>query len=114
MSTLPQQLITPDEYVALERQLETKHEYHNERMFAMAACTGASSIIQTNLTAGVWMVLVSQAEHAVDRFRRDPDGIWKMDPFRGPAAPITLSSVDIEIPLEEIYLDVSFDSAERD
>ena len=45
MCALPRQHLTPEEYLALERQAETKSEYFQGEVFAMA---GASSAIHTD------------------------------------------------------------------
>ncbi len=52
---LPQQksYLTPEEYLALERQAETKSEYWNGDMYAMAGASRAHSTIVINLVVGL-------------------------------------------------------------
>ena len=50
MSSVPQsKLITPQEYLAIERQAETKSEYYNGEMFAMAGTSRKHSVIGWNI-----------------------------------------------------------------
>jgi len=46
-----EQLFTPDEYLAFERASETKHEYFNGRIYAMAGASLAHNMICHNLGA---------------------------------------------------------------
>ncbi len=50
MSTAPKPLYTPDQYLTLERQAETKSEYFAGEIFAMAGATRERSLIVANLT----------------------------------------------------------------
>jgi len=43
------QPISPEEYLKLESQSETKHEYLNGRVYAMAGARGTHNIISGNL-----------------------------------------------------------------
>jgi Uma2 family endonuclease len=56
-------------------------------------------------------VLVSQTEPAVDLFRLE-DGRWIFLPIRGLDAVLELASVNIAVPLADIFRDISFDDAE--
>jgi len=49
MSTQPKPWYTPEEYLALERDSETKHEYFDGEIFAMAGATEPHVAIVTNL-----------------------------------------------------------------
>ena len=53
MAALPQRLISPEEYVALEQDLDVKHEYHAGQVFAMAGGSGPHSRLQINLAMEV-------------------------------------------------------------
>lgn len=49
MSTQPKPWYTPEEYLALERDWETKHEYFDGEIFAMAGASEAHVAIVSNL-----------------------------------------------------------------
>jgi Uma2 family endonuclease len=53
-------------------------------------------------------VLVYQGEPRVECFARQPDGSWNYTPFLGPEAVARIRCVHVEIPLSEIYADVTF------
>jgi Uma2 family endonuclease len=49
MSTAPSRRLTEAEYLAIERQAETKSEFYNGEMFAMAGAKRNHNLIVTNL-----------------------------------------------------------------
>ena len=49
MCALPRQYLTPEEYLALERQAPTKSEYYRGEVFAMAGASFAHTTISFNL-----------------------------------------------------------------
>src|SRR5689334_3517004 len=49
MSALPLTQLTPEEYLAIERAGETKHEYYKGQMYAMAGGSHAHALIVANL-----------------------------------------------------------------
>jgi Uma2 family endonuclease len=51
MSTLPKRRYTPDEYLALERASETKHEFYAGEIFAMGGASEGHVLIVNNLVA---------------------------------------------------------------
>jgi len=53
MSTQPVPQLTSQEYLAIERDLEQKHEFYRGEMFAMSGATVAHNIITVNLTASL-------------------------------------------------------------
>ena len=53
MAALPQRLISPEEYVALEQRLGVKHEYHAGQVFAMAGGSGRHARLQVNIATEV-------------------------------------------------------------
>lgn len=59
-------------------------------------------------------VLVEQDSYSVDRCRRMPDGQWEFTSIQGEDAVLELASVNVTVPLREIYADVPFDLAETD
>ena len=53
MATDPKPFITPEEYLKIERKAETKSEYWNGHMYAMAGATRDHARIVTNLVAAL-------------------------------------------------------------
>jgi Uma2 family endonuclease len=51
MSTHPRTLLTPQEYLEIERKAEFRSEYHAGEMFAMAGATRAHNLVDTNAVA---------------------------------------------------------------
>jgi Uma2 family endonuclease len=51
MASNPKTYYTPEEYLALERSSEIKHEYYNGEIFAMSGATEEHVLIETNLVA---------------------------------------------------------------
>ena len=49
MSTQPKTLLTPEEYLAIERNAEYKSEYYDGVMYAMAGVRCAHDLITWNL-----------------------------------------------------------------
>ena len=53
-------------------------------------------------------VLVSQDEPLVERYTRSSDGTWAQSDFVGLDATMVLATVDIQIPMAEVYRGVEF------
>ncbi len=53
-------------------------------------------------------VLISTSEPRVETFLRQTDGTWAFSSSKGHDAKVTLRSLQIELPLAEIYADVEF------
>ena len=51
MSTLPKTFLTPEEYLEIERKAETKSEYFQGRMFAMAGAREGHNLIVAHIIA---------------------------------------------------------------
>lgn len=49
MSTRPETLLTPEQYLEIERHAETKSEYFHGRMYAMSGGTGNHAFLATNI-----------------------------------------------------------------
>ncbi len=56
-------------------------------------------------------VLVSQDEPRVEVFFRQSGGTWLLTPYSGSGAVATLRSIEVELPLSEVYLNVLFPPA---
>jgi Uma2 family endonuclease len=57
MSALPKAYLTPQQYLAWERQQETKHEYWNGQVYAMAGASERHNLISANVLAGLHLQL---------------------------------------------------------
>ena len=53
MSSQTQSRLTPEEYLALERQAEAKSEYLNGELFAMSGASRRHNLITVNIAAGL-------------------------------------------------------------
>lgn len=60
MSTLPKTLLTPQQYLDIERQAEFRSEYYRGEMFAMAGAGLAHNILVANVVAGLHSQLRSR------------------------------------------------------
>lgn len=57
MSSEPQKRLTPEEYLAIERQAETKSEYVDGEMFAMSGASPRHVLIATNIAVALGLRL---------------------------------------------------------
>ena len=55
------------------------------------------------------IVEIYQDEPSAHRYRRSPDGTWAFEAFADLDAVIRLTSVDLDLPLAEIYKGIDFD-----
>ena len=55
------------------------------------------------------IALVSVVEVRVDKYTRQPDGIWRFDGYSGPESRVPFTSLDCEISLTEVYAGVELD-----
>ncbi|MGM0653881.1 MAG: Uma2 family endonuclease [Thermodesulfobacteriota bacterium] len=55
-------------------------------------------------------ILVSQYEHFIEQFTRKDSGKWEYGSYKGTDQVLTMESVNCELPLSEIYLNVEFES----
>lgn len=183
-------LYSVDEYLALERVADTKSEYHDGRIFAMAGGTGPHSLVAAAFTrelgnvakakgcvvfnsdmklrinennrvcypdlsglcgrleyldqkrdvllnpsfivevlsktteafdrgrklalymalpSVIEIALVSVVEVRVDKYTRQPDGIWRFDGYAGLDAQVPFVSLESEVSLREVYAGVELD-----
>jgi Uma2 family endonuclease len=59
MSAQPKRLLTPEEYLAIERDVEAKHEFYRGEMFAM----GGASFSHTQITIAMSAALYDQLKN---------------------------------------------------
>ncbi|MEM8872674.1 MAG: Uma2 family endonuclease [Planctomycetota bacterium] len=57
-------------------------------------------------------VVISQTEPRIRVFRRNDDGTWTFDVAVGLDATARLDSVEVDLPLAEVYADVEFDKSD--
>ena len=57
----------------------------------------------------VEIALVSVVELRVDKYTRQPDGIWRFDGYSGPESHVPFASLGCEISLGEVYAGVELD-----
>lgn len=185
----PQQKLTVEEYLEIERKAEFKSEFYRGEMFAMSGGTKRHSVIGGNVLSelhfklkghpcrpynsdlrvmspsGLWTypdvsvacganpsddetadllrnpvliievlsdstegydrgkkfdhyrtieslkeyVLISQNEPMVLTFLRLDDGCWKMQPIHGLEQSVKFESINVVVPMTDIYRDVSFE-----
>ena len=58
-------------------------------------------------------VLVAQHAPRLEVFLRRPDGTWLLTPVTGATAVARLASLEVDLPLEEVYAGVDFGAAEQ-
>jgi Uma2 family endonuclease len=68
MSAAPKPSLTPEQYLEWERQAETKSEYYNGEVFAMAGGSPEHSRIAANVTGALWPQL---SESPCDLYNSD-------------------------------------------
>src|SRR5438477_4792045 len=57
MSRQAKTFVTPEEYLALERQAEHKSEYYDGEIFAMTGASRKHNLITTNILGSLWQQL---------------------------------------------------------
>jgi Uma2 family endonuclease len=79
VSSQTKTLLTPEEYLEIERKAERKSEYYGGQMFAMAGASRRHSIIVTNIAGSLWQQLKGKPceVHTNDlRVRVTPTGLY--------------------------------------
>lgn len=79
MASNPKTFYTPEEYLALERSCEAKHEYYNGEIFAMGGASPRHVLIVTNLVVSLGSQLASGpcTVYSADlRVKVDPTGLY--------------------------------------
>ena len=61
------------------------------------------------LPSVVEIALVSIVEVRVDKYTRQPDGIWRFDGYSGPECEVPLTSLGCAVSLREVYAGVELD-----
>jgi Uma2 family endonuclease len=79
MSTASKRLLSPEEYLALERHADFRSEYYAGEMFAMAGASWEHSLIKDNLARAVGNNLASSHCHVLTsdlRVKVSPTGLY--------------------------------------
>ena len=79
MSTQPKPFLSPEQYLAIEREAEYKSEYFNGEMFAMAGAQEAHTLIAGNLYAALHQQFRNRTcrVYMIDmRIRVSPTGLY--------------------------------------
>jgi len=61
MSAQPKRLLTPEEYLAIERDVEAKHEFYRGEMFAMGGASREHNLITGNVGAALHAQLANRS-----------------------------------------------------
>ena len=67
---------------------------------------GKKLAVYMGLPSVIEIVLVAQDEMRVDKYTRQPDGIWRFDGYSGPDAVVSFVSVQCEVRLGDFYAGV--------
>ena len=59
-------------------------------------------------------VLISQRQPLVETFLRQAGGAWLFNPWKGLESSVLLRSLQISIPLKEVYAGVEFEETKAD
>lgn len=70
---------------------------------------GSKLALYMALPSVVEIALVSVVEVRVDKYTRQPDGIWRFDGYSGLESRVPFASLGCEIPLNEVYAGVELD-----
>ena len=79
MSTVPKQRLTPEEYLAIERESEIRHQFYDGEMFAMSGASREHNLIAWNIGAALHGQLKDRACEAYSndmRVKVDPTGLY--------------------------------------
>ncbi len=79
MSAHPQRLLSPDEYLAIERDVPGKHEYYRGEMFAMGGASREHNLITGNIAAALHAQFATRACESYQndmRVKVSPSGLY--------------------------------------
>ncbi|MDD4272345.1 MAG: hypothetical protein PHG14_01290 [Desulfobacter postgatei] len=121
--------MTPGEYLALERNsLDIKHEFFDGDVFAMVGAGINHNRININLAGELGdkftyyraipalkeYILVSQKKYHVEQYIRSDNGKWEYRSYESPDQMLNMESVNCDVLLSEIYLNVNFETQSRE
>jgi Uma2 family endonuclease len=123
LSTHPRTLLTPQEYLEIERKAEFRSEYHAGEMFAMAGAREAHNLINGNATGELrnqlrrtpcrvysneMRVQVPAADLYVYPDVVEAGGKWVVSPASRAEDFIEFSSIPCRLALRDVYEKVEF------
>ncbi len=104
MSAVPLRKATYEEYLALERDSETKHEYVNGEIYAMAGGTPEHGRLAAKLARLVGNALAKRPcedERSIETYRREGKR-WIYEAF-GPGEVASVAGADVTLAVDELY-----------
>jgi hypothetical protein len=107
-------LFTIDEYLALERTEEERHEYIVE---VLSPSTEAFDRGEKFRRYRAWLptltdyVLVAQDSPLIDHYHRQEDGTWVLRALEGLQTHMHLGTIDCTVPLANVYERIVFPTA---
>jgi Uma2 family endonuclease len=97
-STAPRETTLLNPRVLIEVLSDSTEAYDRGRKFAR----------YREIDSFVEYLLIDSDRASVDVYRRQPSGLWSLQPYVGLAAIVPIESVGIELPLTEVYAGVEF------
>lgn len=68
---------------------------------------GTKATRYRNIPSLAEYLIIEQEPTAIDHYRRIPEGSWRIDPITDPNATIRLESINVDLPVSEIYAGVA-------
>ena len=138
MSTVRKAKLSPQEYLALERQALTKSEYYNGEVFAFAGASESHHLIVSNvltlfntqlktrspsterddrivkfahyrrLPSVKEFILIAQDSVRLEQYVRQGDGRWLLSEHSDLEVTAEIQSIGCELPMRDVYDKVVF------
>jgi Uma2 family endonuclease len=119
-----QPLYSIEEYLALERASEERHEYIDGWIYAMAGDSGEHGDISVNLVREISVQLRGTSCRArskdtkvlsgIEHYSRQPDGSWSYKIYQGLDRGFRIESIACELRLADVYDRINFESQVSD
>jgi Uma2 family endonuclease len=107
--------MTPGEYLALERSsLDIKHEFFDGDVFAMVGAGINHNRININLAGELRNTFKADKSPHVEQYIRSDNGKWEYRSYESPEQMLNMESVNCDVLLSEIYLNVNFETQSRE
>ena len=101
-------MISQEEYLANERGSETKSEYYQGEIFAMAGAAERHNLIETNVIGELRSqlkkyVMISRNTLSMEKYTKDETHSWIFTKTDDAYTTIFLESIGCELALAEVY-----------